>query len=522
VIHVAILPDTVMKSISLFLLLIVTVTSPLSAQSSGRDTVVLRVGSVIDNAEVVYFGLFPDISRPCAATVLPNDSGWTVVVQSESVEHVLSLSVCEYEALAGFLDVFEAMGASEDPFPVLEKELRNTSRVRCFLRLMQKRVISFSALQKPSGKSCELVLRDGTDVSGIPLEATLSSVALWTLPSAFNVHDKDIALQRYRWSEVDSVSGQWYTNSPQHGWLGWLIATGGISYLISETQRDPWEGRGGTGHTAFSYPVNLLFSGIVALLPMLAVRSIFGEAHGYAEVNEDNLDEIIETLQEARMYTISPPEARSDLESDPEMELLPARTIADAAADQSSPGARHFRAVPDLDAGISFLFNIYDVRARPIGTLPAVWIGKEIPVLYEATSQPVLSLLPRAALGLMHAATGINLVLNTGRVNMHLGMIHIWNWDELGKYAHYRLDYREKWEAQFVDGDVSQAFSLTFGFDVQLLRIRVLLEAHIPLEETVAETYQYDEGWGSEVLTREHTPRSYPGISLSLSYPVLW
>ncbi|MCZ7557542.1 MAG: hypothetical protein M5R41_14180 [Bacteroidia bacterium] len=255
---------------------------------------------------------------------------------------------------------------------------------------------------------------------------------------------------------------------------------------------------------------------------MLAVRSIFGEERRYAEVNEENLDDIIETLREARMYTIPPPEARSDLESDSEMELLPARTIADEAADQSRPGARHFRAVPDLDAGISFLFNIYDVRARPIGTLPAVWIGKEIPVLYDATSQPVLSLLPRAVIGPMHAATGINLVLNTGRVNMHLGLIYIWNWDELGKYAHYRLGWWEKWEARFVDGDVSRAFSLTFGFDVQLLRMRVLLEGHIPLEETFAETYQYYEGWGSEVLTREHAPRSYPGISLSLSYPVFW
>jgi hypothetical protein len=511
-----------MKTRSLFLLLIVTITASLSAQDSERDTSVLRVGNMIDNTEVVYFGLFPDISRPYTATVLQNDSGWTVIVHSESVEHVLSLSVCEYEALAGFLDVFEAMGASEDPFPVLRKELGDTSRVRCFLRLMQKRIVSFSALQKPSGKSCELVLRDGTDVSGIPLEVTEASVSLWTLPSTFNVHAVGTGLAQYRWSEVDSVSGQWYTNSPEHGWLGWLIATGGISYLISETQRDPWDGRGGTGHTAFSYPVNLLFSGIVALLPMLAVRSIFGEAHDYAEVNEENLDDIIETLQEARMYTISPPEARSDLESDSERELLRLRTVTDAAAFQSGSNAGTFRAVPDLDAGISFLFNIYDVRARPIGTLPAVWIGKEIPVLYDATPRPVLSLLPRAVIGPLHAATGINLILNTGRVNMHLGLIHIWNWDELGEYSHSRSGWWEEWEARFVDGDGGRVAFLTFGFDFLLAHMRVLVETHIPLQEAIIETYRYHEGWTGDVKTRVSEPRIYTGVSLSLSYPVFW
>lgn len=511
-----------MKTVSLFLLLITTVAATLSAQDMGQNSSVLRVGNVIDNTEAVYFGLFPDISRPCTAAVLQSDSGWTAIVQSGSDEQSISLSACEYEALAGFLDVFESMGASEDPFPVLERELGDVSRVRCFLQLMQKRVISFSALQKPAGKSRELVLRDGTHVSGIPLEASRSSVTLWTQPSTLNVRNNATALVRYRWSEVDSVSGQWYTNSPEHGWLGWLIATAGISWLISETQRDPWDGRGGEGHTAFSYPINLLFSGSVALLPMVMTKSIFGEAHTFQEVTEEKLDDIIETLQNTRMYTIPPPEARSDPDSDSEQELLRLRTIADAAAQQSTPGSRPFRAVPYLDAGITFLFNIYDVRARPLGTLPALWIGKEIPLWTDASSEPVLRLFPRAVLGPLHAAAGSNIVFNTGRVNMHLGVIHLWNWDELGTYAHYRLDFFEEWEARFVDGDVSRVFSLTFGFDFQLLRMRVLLEAHIPLKKTVAETYRYDEGWGSDVLTREHAPRAYPGMSLSLSYPVFW
>lgn len=512
-----------MKVYSLIFLLIVTAAVPLSAQDSGLNTSILRIGNTIDNAEVGYFGLFPDISRSCAATVQQNDSGWTIFVHSGSVEHVISISDCEYDALAGFLDVFEHMGASEDHLLVLEKELRDASRVRCFLRLMQKRVLSFSALQKPSGKSCEFVLRDGTHVSGIPLEATRSSVSLWTLPSTpFNIHDGATAMVRYRWSDVDSVSGQWHTNSPQHGWLGWLIATASISYFFTETQRNPWDGRGGSGLTAYSYPVALLISGSIAVLPMLVVMSKFGEAHRYVEVKQDNLDDIIGTLQETRMYTIPPPEARSGMDSISDQELLRDQDVSDTAADQSVPKADPVRPVPDLDAGITFLFNIYDVQGRPFGTLPALWIGKEIPVWNDATPQPVLSLFPRAAIGTLHAAAGMNLILNTGRVKIHLGLIHVWNWDELGRYTHSRLGWLEEWESRFVDGDVSRVSFATFSFDFLLARMRVLVETHIPLKETIIVTYRNQEASDGDVKMYEHAPQYYPAISLSLSYPIFW
>ncbi|PLX33539.1 MAG: hypothetical protein C0600_00235, partial [Ignavibacteria bacterium] len=170
----------------------------------GQQASVLRVGKLIDTKEMEYFGLFPEADHPCEVLIMRSDSGYSMTVRSASGEDFIEISDCEYEVLARFLLAYETMGLADNPLNVLGKELGDASHERCFLQLMRKRVLSFTALQEPGGRACELVLHDGTHVSGIPLAVTESSVALWTQSTPFDVNATSSSLLHFHWSEVDS------------------------------------------------------------------------------------------------------------------------------------------------------------------------------------------------------------------------------------------------------------------------------------------------------------------------------
>lgn len=484
-----------------------------------------RIGDDIDAGEIAYFGLFPDVDDPRGAAVARSDEGMTIRVQSDDGVVQFSLTACEAEVFARCLDASERMGSAEDALAVLRAELSDRAQQGCFSSFMQKRVFAFTTPREREGRVHRLILRDGTLVEGMPLAVTDSRVAMWTGGVAYDHRRADSALVIVELADVDSVRGSFYTNSPAHGWLAGMVSTGLIMYAISEGQRNVYDGPGGTGTTVLPFPIVLLLSGAVSILPGMVVSSMAGEMHHAVALDRESPEELLEDLVESVMLDPSPPEVQRAMDAarpiDPLASVNPESPVTvslprdtDGAADR----------MPDLEVGIGALFHLYSVRARPFGVLPAIWAGKEIPLLRHRDKRPLLSLYPRAGYGLLHAAAGAALFVHAGPVqHFILGFDYVWNRDELGRF---RLELGDgggvSETARFVDDDwMSNAF-VTFGFGFALAHFRVRFETRWGLAPAII-VHHHDHGWynpGSERPDYGTGPNAYGGLGLSIAYPL--
>jgi hypothetical protein len=495
--------------------------------SSAQPLPLLRTGFEIDADEIAYFGLFPDAEDPRSATVALSDTGMTIIVSCGTgvVRH--SLSACEAEVFARCLDLFERMGEEDSALAVLGRALSDPARQRCFSSFMRKRVFAFQSPQENEGRVQRLVLRDGTLVEGMPLAVTDSRIAMWTGGAAYDHRRVDSALVIVELADVDSVRGSFYTNSPAHGWLAGIVSGGLIMYAISEEQRNVYDGPGGTGTTVLPFPIALLLSGAVSILPGIVVSSMAGEMHHAVALDRESSEDLLEDLGESVMLDPSPPEVQRAMDAvrsiDPLANVNPESPVTVPLPRDTEGAAAQ---MPDLEVGIGALFNLYSVRARPFGVLPAIWAGKEIPLLRHRDKRPLLSLYPRAGYGLLHAAAGAALFVHAGPVqHFILGFDFVWNRDELGRFRLELGDGGGVTEtARFVDDDwMSNAF-VTFGFGFGLSHFRVRFEMRWGLAPAII-VHHHDHGWynpGSERPDYETGPNAYGGFGLSIAYPILF
>jgi hypothetical protein len=366
-----------------------------------------------------------------------------------------------------------------------------------------------------------LVLRDGKRIEGIPIALSDSHLVLWTAPGDYDHRKSDTAITVAAIADIDSVRGTFYVNSASHGWLAGLFSTGLCLYWISEEQRNVYQGPGGSGTTVMEFPIALILSGAASAIPALVTASVAGDEVSARPVTAASSSDVLEELHESLMFAEPPPEVRRLLASANALSPEVSKFRPEAAG--SMWESRPVPIISDLDIGITFLMNLYNVRARPFGVLPAVVLGKEIAVLKDG-EQPFLSLLPRVSYGPLHASAGINLLLHIGpEGELHAGIDHVWSRDELGRYRLELTDGGGRTErAYFVEGNGwSNAFA-TAGFGFRLAGFRALLETRIGLAPAII-THKSTQGEynpGSRPPDVVSGPNSYSGIGMSISWPL--
>jgi hypothetical protein len=242
-------------------------------------------------------------------------------------------------------------------------------------------------------------------------------------------------------------------------------------------------------------------------------------------MNAETAEDLVEDLRESIMYEEPPPEVRramnASLSVDPVVGMTTESAIGVSLPREIDGAALR---VPDLEVGIGALYNVYNVKARPFGVLPAIQAGKEFPLLRHGDRRLLLSLYPRAGYGLLHAAAGAALLLHAGRAeHFILGFDYVWNRDELGRYRLETMSGGGVSEtARFVNDDwMSNAF-VTLGFGWFLDRWRVQFELRMGLAPSIV-VHHHDHGRynpGSEQPDYETGPGAYGGFGLSIAYPI--
>jgi hypothetical protein len=247
-------------------------------------------------------------------------------------------------------------------------------------------------------------------------------------------------------------------------------------------------------------------------------------------VTKETSAEVVETFRESVMYAETPPEVLRAIASAaiPEASFPETFITDEAESDQSSASQEResspVASIPDVEIGVAFLMNLYDVRARPFGVLPAVSVGKEILLLRDGWHQPMLSLFPHAGYGPLHSSVGINLLLHLGtRGQISMGFDYVRNRDNLGRYRREQTDGSGVTEtARFVEGDWKSSAFVTVGFGFHLAGCRVLLEARGGLAPAII-VHHHDNGhynpW-NQPKDYESAPKSYSGLGLSIAYPI--
>ncbi|MFZ1728483.1 MAG: hypothetical protein WBQ23_05130 [Bacteroidota bacterium] len=509
----------------LSILMLVFLGASLSVRGQGETRVLPRIGDEIDAGEISYFGLFPDIDDPHDAVVLRSDTGMLITVTSGEGSEVFALSNCESEVFARCLDAFERLRDAANASEILGQELQSPALQRCFASFMHKRLLMITPLGKREGKMRNVVLRDGTLVEGIPLAVSDSLIAFWTKAGRYDYRMLDSALVIVSLSDIDSVRGTFYTNKSGQGWLMGMLCTGAIMYWVSEEQRNVYDGPGGTGTTVIPFPLTLILSGAVSIIPGMVIASLGGDLLSALPFTEETSDDFLEDLRKSIMRDQTPPEVLYAM----------ARTAVSKSSSvdekkpvlASVPMEREMMdevGVPDVEVGVAFLMNLYDVSARPFGILPGLWVGKEILLLRDAREHPLLALFPRAGYGLLHASAGINMLLHLGlRGELFLGFDYVWNRDDLGRYSS-EFTTGGGWTKtpHFVEGDWRSSAFVTVGFGFPLAGCRVMLEVRGVLAPAISVRI-HDKGphdpW-AQPADYDTAPKGYSGLGLSVAYPI--
>ncbi|MBR9976164.1 MAG: hypothetical protein KFF77_11330, partial [Bacteroidetes bacterium] len=260
---------------ALLVLCLTMVVQTVSAQQG--DGPLPRIGSMADSGEIRYFRLFPDIAAPDSAFVQATPVELTITVQDGEDRHRIVLSACEAEVFGRILLSFEQLARSDDALEQLRRLLPEPDLQRCFVSFMQKRVMAFSDFPALGGKSQRVLLRDGSEVEGVPMALTDNDLAMWRGGQPFDVRQIDALLEIIPLSHVDSVRGSFFTNSAGHGWLSGLIGAGATLWAIAELQREPRLGPGGTGTTVIPLPAAAVLAAGIGYCSGLLGASIAGD-----------------------------------------------------------------------------------------------------------------------------------------------------------------------------------------------------------------------------------------------------
>ncbi len=509
----------------LLILMLVFLCASLSVHGQGKTRVLPRIGDEIDAEEISYFDLFPDIDDPHEAMVLRSDTGMVISVTSDEGSEVFALNPCESEVFARCLDAFERLRDAANASEILGQELQSPTLQRCFAPFMHKRLLMITPLDERKGNMRSVVLRDGTLIKGIPLAVSDSLIAFWTKAGRFDYRMLDSALVIVSLSDIDSVRGTFYTNTSGQGWLMGMLCTGAIMYWVSEEQRNVYDGPGGTGTTVIPFPLTLILSGAVSILPGVVTASLGGELLSALPFTGEAADDFLEVIHESMMYDETPPEVLHAI-----ARTAVSRTTAVDEKESVLPSVPTQRemideiGVPDVEVGVAFLMNLYDVSARPFGILPGLWVGKELPLLRDAREHPLLALFPRAGYGLLHASAGINLLFHLGlRGELFLGFDYVWNRDDLGRYSsEFTTGGGKTKTARFVEGDWRSSAFVTVGFGFPLAGCRVRFEVRGGLAPAIIvrvhDKGQYDP-W-AQPEDYDTAPKRYSGLGLSVAYPL--
>ena len=516
---------TFLIRVLLFVLVAIGGVTDLHAQDHPQPSP--RVADSMALDEIRYFRLFPDFDETRFVTVRSEAGRVILDVQEGDESRRITLTACETEVFARILLYYEQLARSEQPLEELRVLLPEPEMQRCFVSFMQKRVMGFSDFPALGGKSQRVLLRDGSEVEGVPMALTDNDLAMWRGGQPFDVRQIDTLLEIIPLSHIDSVRGSFFTNSAGHGWLSGSIGAGVTLGAIAEGQRGPWLGPGGTGTTVFSLPLATALSAGVGYLSGLLGASIAGERRDALAVHGEQGERAMEELQR---WT-------EDVEAPPEVRRLLLRGIGQDAAGTASPddgdlGTPHAGMngsgigtgsgrLPDIEIGILFLLHAYDVEPRPFSVLPGIWLGKAIPLRGSEQGQTRLLLFPRAAYGFLHASAGMGVLFRTEEtVELSAGCEYVWNREELGSYRYQGTGYGVYHRTAWLDtGDWKRSTFACFGIRFALAGARVLLEARVPLAASVGER-SATLILGEETEASVHALRNYLALGISMSWPI--
>lgn len=511
-------------------LLFVLLASGGAATLHGQDHPPLlpRVADSIAHDEIRYFRLFPDFDETRFVTVRSEAGRVILDVQEGDESRRITLTACETEVFGRILLRYEQLARSEQPLEELRVLLPEPEMQRCFVSFMQKRVMGFSDFPALGGNSQRVLLRDGSEVEGVPMALTDNDLAMWRGGQPFDVRQIDTLLEIIPLSHIDSVRGSFFTNSAGHGWLSGFIGAGVTLWAIAEGQREPWLGPGGTGTTVFSLPLATALSAGVGYLSGLLGASIAGERRDALALHGEQGDMATAELRRWTDGVDAPPEVRRLLLRGHGQDGVGTASLddgdfgthsADTMASRIGMGSGQ---VPDLEIGILFLLNAYDVMPRPFSVLPGIWAGKRFVLLEDEQGQARLLLFPRAAYGFQHATAGIGVLFRTEpSVELSAGFDYVWNREELGTYQYQGSGYTVYRETAWVEAvDWMQSTFVCAGIRFPLAGCRVLLEVRVPLAASVAErkvSFIYPE---EEQETRGYSLRQFFAIGVSLAWPI--